>query len=87
MTAQKTAPEILDTVIEDVRENLARANTGLALSGLAAGLNISFSALAPGVVGEMTGSVGIVAMLFYPIGFLIVVLGRAQLFTENTVTP
>ena len=35
----------------------------------------------------MTGSVGIVAMLFYPIGFLIVVLGRAQLFTENTVTP
>ena len=52
MTAQKTAPEILDTVIEDVRENLARANTGLALSGLAAGLNISFSALALGSWGR-----------------------------------
>ena len=52
MTAQKTAPEILDTVIEDVRENLARANTGLALSSLAAGLNISFSALALGSWGR-----------------------------------
>ena len=87
MAALKTAPEILDTVIEDGRENLDRANTGLAFSGLAAGLNISFSALALGVVGAMTGGVGLVAMLFYPVGFLIVVLGRAQLFTENTVTP
>ncbi len=57
------------------------------MSGLAGGLNISFSALALAVVGAMTGGVGLVAMLFYPIGFLIVVLGRAQLFTENTVTP
>ncbi|QIN78386.1 hypothetical protein GBA65_07445 [Rubrobacter marinus] len=87
MAALKTAPEILETVIEDGRENLQRANAGLALSGLAAGLNISFSALALGVVGAMAGGVGLVAMLFYPIGFLIVVLGRAQLFTENTVTP
>lgn len=87
MAALKTAPEILDTVIEDGRENLDRANAGVALSGLAAGLNISFSALALAVVGAMTGGIGLVAMLFYPIGFLIVVLGRAQLFTENTVTP
>ncbi len=26
-------------------------------------------------------------MLVYPIGFLIVILGRSQLFTENTITP
>lgn len=30
---------------------------------------------------------GLAAILAYPIGFLIVILGRAQLFTENTVTP
>lgn len=35
----------------------------------------------------MTGGVGLVAMLAYPIGFLIVVMGRGQLFTTNTVTP
>ena len=46
MAAIKTAPENLDTVVEDGRENLGRANAGLALSGLAAGFNISFSALA-----------------------------------------
>lgn len=28
-----------------------------------------------------------VAMLFYPLGFLVVVIGRAQLFTENTLYP
>ncbi|MDP9474560.1 MAG: formate/nitrite transporter family protein [Actinomycetota bacterium] len=69
--------------VPDVRD---AGGAGLALSGVAAGLNISFSALALGVVGAMAGGVGLVAMLFYPIGFLIVVLGRAQLFTENTVT-
>ena len=25
--------------------------------------------------------------MFYPIGFIVVILGRAQLFTENTLYP
>ena len=66
MTALKAAPEILKTVIEDGREDPARARAVLAMSGLAAGLNISFSALTLAVVGEMTGGVGIVAMLVLP---------------------
>ena len=56
-------------------------------SGSAAWLNISFSAVALGVVGSLTGGVGLVAALLYPIGSLIVILGRSQLYTENTVTP
>jgi formate/nitrite transporter FocA (FNT family) len=83
----KTAGEILETVVEDGREELGRASAGLAFSGLAAGLNISFGATALAVVGAATGSIGLLAMLFYPIGFLIVILGRSQLFTENTITP
>jgi len=83
----KNAGEILETVVEDGQEELDRASAGLALSGLAAGLNISFSAAALGVVGAFTGGVGLVAALLYPIGFLIVILGRSQLYTENTVTP
>lgn len=40
------------------------------------------------MVGAATGgSVGLAAALFYPIGFLIVIAGRSQLFTENTITP
>ena len=87
MAPTKSAGEILETIVEDGREELGRASAGLALSGLAAGLNISFSAVALGAVGAFTGGIGLAAALLYPIGFLLVVLGRFQLFTENTVTP
>lgn len=43
--------------------------------------------MALGIVVALTGTVGLAAYLVYPLGFLIVILGRAQLFTENTVTP
>lgn len=87
MAASKTAGEILEAVVEDGQNELERANAGLAFSGLAAGLNVSFGTIALGVVGSLAGEIGLAAMLVYPIGFLIVILGRAQLFTENTVTP
>ena len=87
VAASKSAGEILEAVVEDGREELDRASLGLAFSGFAAGLNISFSAVAVAVVGALTGGIGLAALLVYPLGFLIVILGRAQPFTENTVTP
>lgn len=87
MADTKNAGEILKAVVEDGREELDRASLGLAFSGVAAGLNISFSAVALAVVGALTGGVGLAAYLVYPLGFLIVILGKAQLYTENTVTP
>ena len=86
MAPTKSAGAILEAVVEDGQEELERASAGLALSGVAAELNISFSAVALGAVGAFTGGIGLAALL-YPIEFLIVVLGRFQLFTENTVTP
>lgn len=71
-------------------EELKRTAGALALSGFAAGLTMGFSLVVPGVLkvhlpaapwAELVTSFG------YTIGFLIVVLGRQQLFTENTVTP
>jgi len=71
-------------------EELRRTVTALALSAFAAGLTMGFSLIVPGVLkahlpespwSELVSSFG------YSIGFLIVVLGRQQLFTENTVTP
>lgn len=87
MAASKTAGEILEAVIEDGQKELERASAGLAFSGFAAGLNISFGMVALSVVAAITGETGFAAYAVYPIGFLIVILGRAQLFTENTVTP
>jgi formate/nitrite transporter FocA (FNT family) len=68
-------------------EELDRASLGLTFSGFAAGLNISFSAVALAVVGALTDGVGLAAYLVYPLGFLIIILGKAQLYTENTVMP
>src|SRR5215213_2962865 len=87
MPAMKSPAEILESVIEDGRKELRRGGTGLAFSGLGAGLNISFSAIALAVIGSLTGGIGLAAIAAYPIGFLIVVLWRAELYTENTVTP
>ena len=83
----KGAGQILEAVVKDGCEELGLATSGLAFSGFAAGLNIPFSAVALAVVGALTGGVGLVAYLVYPLGFLIVILGRAQLFSENKVTP
>ncbi len=81
--------EIFHRVTATADEEFSRSNRLLFLSGLAAGLSISLSFLAqsaisasiPGKVGDLAGS------LFYPTGFLLIVLGRYQLFTENTLTP
>ncbi|MBD8908623.1 formate/nitrite transporter family protein [Methylorubrum zatmanii] len=71
-------------------EEMQRTALALSLSAFAAGLTMGFSLIVPGVLkghlphepwAELVMSAG------YSIGFLIVVLGRQQLFTENTVTP
>jgi formate-nitrite transporter family protein len=87
MPAPLTAGEILDEALEDGREELARGSAGLALSGLGAGLNVSFSAVALGVVGALSGGIRLLAYAAYPIGFIFVMMSRHQLFTTNTVTP
>jgi formate-nitrite transporter family protein len=61
----------------------------LAWSGLAAGLSMGFSFAAEGVLRTQLPDAPwrpLVAKLGYAIGFLIVILGRQQLFTEQTLT-
>lgn len=84
-----TAQQIYNLVVADGRSELSRPATALAFSGFAAGLFMGLSGL--GVAGAMAALDGdgatFVATLFYPLGFLVVVIGRAQLFTENTLYP
>ena len=68
---------------------LARSFGALWWSALAAGLSIGFSVLAQGMLKAYlpnTPGAAIVENLGYSVGFLIVILGRQQLFTENTLT-
>jgi formate-nitrite transporter family protein len=83
-----------DVVHEAIRregeQELQRPSSALAWSGLAAGLSMGFSLAAEAVLYAALPDAPwrpLVAKLGYTVGFLIVVLGRQQLFTENTLTP
>jgi formate/nitrite transporter FocA (FNT family) len=71
-------------------EELSRANPALFWSGLAAGLSMGFSFIAEALLEAGLPDEAwrpLVSKLGYSVGFLIVILGRQQLFTENTLTP
>lgn len=84
-----SAHQIYDRVIVDARSELNRATAALAFSGFAAGLFMGLTGLGvAGALGVLPGPASeFIALLFYPLGFIAVVLGRAQLFTENTLFP
>jgi formate-nitrite transporter family protein len=68
---------------------LARTFGALWWSGLAAGLSIGFSMLSQAMLSAALGNLPgatIISHLGYAVGFLIVILSRQQLFTENTLT-
>lgn len=71
-------------------KELRRHGVSLFLSAFAAGLSIALSLIVPGVLRSHlpdTDWAKIVSSMGYAVGFLVVVLGRQQLFTENTITP
>jgi formate-nitrite transporter family protein len=89
-TRRLTAPEIFDAAQENAREELKRSARKLAFSGLAGGITLGLTGLG---VAAIRASIGagpwqeFVSYLIYPIGFIAVIIGRAQLFTENTLYP
>ncbi|MDP4023852.1 formate/nitrite transporter family protein [Methylobacterium sp. NEAU 140] len=71
-------------------EELRRHGLALFLSAFSAGLSIALSLIVPGVLKAHLPDAEwakIVTSMGYAVGFLVVVLGRQQLFTENTITP
>jgi formate/nitrite transporter FocA (FNT family) len=83
------APIIYEIVRRLGEEELARPVTSLWWSGVAAGLSISVSLLAQAILEMHLPDEPwrpLVSSFGYSAGFLIVVLGRQQLFTENTIT-
>jgi formate/nitrite transporter FocA (FNT family) len=85
-----TANEIYEQVSRNARRELLRPVRALAISGVVGGLTMGLTGLSVSVVAATLGSAPwaqFVALLFYPMGFMAVILGRAQLFTENTLYP
>ncbi len=90
--ARRSSPRaviVLEAIREEGERELQRSPLALAISALAAGLSMGFSMMAQGLLhtvlpvpfwGTFIENFG------YSLGFVIVVLGRQQLFTENTLT-
>lgn len=82
-------PQIYQVVRHEGETEMARPATSLWWSGVAAGLSITFSVFARAVLHKYLPETGWRPLLEgfgYTVGFLLVVLARQQLFTENTIT-
>ena len=79
-----------EAIRRDGEEELHRSAAALAWSALAAGLAMGFSFMAEGLLHHYLPDAEwrpVVSKFGYVVGFLIVIVGKQQLFTENTLTP
>ncbi|MGA8728114.1 MAG: formate/nitrite transporter family protein [Terracidiphilus sp.] len=88
--SRPSAEEIYKQVATNARQELKRSTTSLGISGFGGGAFMGLSALGAASAVALLGNspVGrIVSSMFYPLGFIVVIIGRSQLFTENTLYP
>lgn len=89
-TIRRTAREIFERVEDNAHDELRRSANALAFSGIAGGFSMGLTGLgvaaALAALGESPAR-EFIAYLLYPVGFISVIIGRAQLFTENTLYP
>jgi formate/nitrite transporter FocA (FNT family) len=90
-----SAQDIFEQVANNARQELGRSSVSLAISGLAGGIFMGLSAMGNAIAIALLTPAGaaptpvtlFIAKMFYPLGFIAVILGRSQLFTENTLYP
>jgi formate/nitrite transporter FocA (FNT family) len=84
------AKSTYEVIRREGKKELDRSSDALFWSGLAAGLSMGFSFLAEALLRSHLPEAEwrpLLAKVGYSVGFLIVILGSQQLFTENTLTP
>lgn len=88
--AKRPSREILRQELMEALSSMEGSTGGLCISGLSAGLDIGFSPLLAAAMrtqatGHLPGAVvELLAANMYAVGFIFVVLGRTELFTEQT---
>ena len=88
--SRPSAVLIHETIRAEGESELEREVSALLLSGLAAGLSMGLSLVVQALLRSHLPEApwrDLVAYLGYTTGFFVVVMGRQQLFTENTLTP
>ena len=91
--ADRSAPSgtvVYKAILKEGEEELSRKSGALFWSGIAAGLSMGFSLISEALLRAKLPDDQwrpLISKFGYCVGFLIVILGRQQLFTENTLTP
>jgi formate/nitrite transporter FocA (FNT family)/rubrerythrin len=89
----KEPSEIFKAAVEVGKARLTRSWLEMSMSGLIAGMNVTFGIIASSFVAGATAPyVGpniskIFGALFFPIGFMFLMIGKSELFTENFLVP
>ena len=87
------SPEVIATAAVVGERRLRRLNVAHALTALIGGLAVSFGAVSMAwTAGPLTATLGqeravLVGALAFPIGFVILLVGSGELFTENFFVP
>lgn len=84
-----SAREIHENVLDTADDELRRPGRALFWSSLAAGLLMGWSFVASAYAASVASPAwtSIASAAAYPLGFALVIIGRNQLFTENTLEP
>ncbi|AWX15641.1 formate transporter [Mergibacter septicus] len=87
---ERLSPRLLYEIIrQDGIEELTRPTKALIFSGITAGLVVTFSFVFKAIFTAYAPNqpwAPLITNMGYTVGFLLVILGRMQLFTENTIT-
>lgn len=90
MSRPKEVQQILEEQIDTSLKEFNRSNVSLIVSAFTAGLEIGFSVLLMGAIASFysdqisTDYFKFYIALCYPLGFIFVIIGRSELFTEHT---
>ncbi|MDT3434778.1 formate/nitrite transporter family protein [Haloarcula sp. 1CSR25-25] len=82
-----SADEIFQRIIAAADEEVTSGTRELFFSGLAGGFAITVTFLLYASLYGTTGGDPILSALLYPLGFIFIILGDYQLYTENTLPP
>jgi len=86
---QISPPVVFEVIRRGGEKELSRPGSALMASGLVAGIALGFSVLSEALLRSHLPDADwrpLVENLGYSVGFMLVILGQMQLFTENTIT-
>ncbi|OLZ41278.1 formate transporter [Natrinema saccharevitans] len=82
-----SSDEIFQRIVAAADEEVTSGGRELFFSGLAAGFSITITFLLYATLTASTDGHPILSKLLYPLGFIYIIIGGYQLYTENTVPP